>query len=215
LEGVHAHKTNRTAVPSSAAVVDLITWSCEEAPTACTSNGEPPPESALESCALGVAGRAAVEVATGCCTVPVADPPGSDVGLGSVTIACDEVIDDRVDCACELDAAAVVEVELGGVVANDHDGGATELVPVLDVAVVCACDLVVMVTTSTPGHSDAMPMPNWKTPIMLVSPTSTPTHTLWINAPMSTSPCTHAELQRFGDWKSLATQPLMVDVYAA
>jgi hypothetical protein len=84
----------------------------------------------------------------------VADPPGSDVGLGSVTIACDEVIDDRVDCACELDAAAVVEVELGGVVANDHDGGATELVPVLDVAVVCACDLVVMVTTSTPGHSE-------------------------------------------------------------
>jgi hypothetical protein len=156
-----------------------------------------------------------VEVAAGCCTVPVADPPGSDVGLGSVTIACDEVIDDRVDCACELDAAAVVEVELGGVVANDHDGGATELVPVLDVAVVCACDLVVMVTTSTPGHSDAMPMPNWKTPIMLVSPTSTPMHTLWISAPMSTSPCTHAELQRFGDWKSLATQPLMVDVYAA
>jgi hypothetical protein len=32
---------------------------------------------------------------------------------------------------------------------------------------------------------------------------------------MSTSPCTHAELQRLGGEKSLATQPLMVVVYAA
>jgi hypothetical protein len=205
------------AEPSSAAVVDESTWRCEDAPTACTSNGEPPPESALDSCALGAAGRAAAEVAAGCCTVPVGDTPGIDVGFGSVTIAReDEATDDSVDRACELDDEVVDAVALVNVVANEYAGGA-EFVAGLDVAVqvVCAWDLEVMVTTSTPGHREAMPMPNWKTPMMLVSPTSTFAHTLWISAPMSTSPCTHAELQRLGGEKSLATQPLMVVVYAA
>jgi hypothetical protein len=80
-------------VPSNAAIVVSITPSCEEAPTAWTSNGEPPPESAFDSCALA-AGRAAVVVAAGSCTVPVGDPPGIEVGLGSVTRACDDVLED-------------------------------------------------------------------------------------------------------------------------
>jgi hypothetical protein len=108
-----------------------------------------------------------VEVAAGCCTVPVGDTPEIDVGLGSVTIACDdeatddEATDDSVDCACELDAEVVDAGEPVGVVANEYAGG-TEFVAGLDVAVqvVCAWDLEVMVTTSTPGHREAMPMPN-------------------------------------------------------
>jgi hypothetical protein len=110
------------------------------------------------------------------------------------------------------------EVEVVIEVANDHIGGGTELVAVLDAAacvLVCACVLEEIVTTSTPGHREAMPMPNWKTPMMLVSLTSTSLHTLWISAPISTSPCTHAALQRVGGEKSLGWQPLIVVVYAA
>jgi hypothetical protein len=118
----------------------------------------------------------------------------------------------------EVEVDVEVEVEVVAEVANEYIGGGTELVAVLDVAacvVVCACVLDETVTTSTPGHREAMPMPNWKTPMILVSPTSTPLHTLWISAPISTSPCTHAALQRVGGEKSLGWQPLMVVVYAA
>jgi hypothetical protein len=113
-----------------------------------------------------------------------------------------------------------VVVEVVSEVANDQVGRGAEVATcVLD----CACVLVEVVeireddavTTSMPGHSDAIPMPNWNTPMMLVSPTSTSLHTFLISSPMSCRPWTHAELQRAGGEKSLAWQPLMVVVYAA
>jgi hypothetical protein len=162
---VHTHERNSSAVPSSAAIDVSITSRCDEAPTAWTSNGEPPPESAFDSWALGGAGRAASVEDAGACTAPVGDTPAIEVGLGSVTSACDEVADDRVDCVCEFEAEVVVEVEVELVteVASEYAGGGTELVAVLVVAacvLVCACVLEETVTTSIPGQREAMPMPN-------------------------------------------------------
>jgi hypothetical protein len=156
--------------------------------------------------------------------LPVGAPPATDVGLGSTSRSPSSVgsagFDDTASVEVTVEVVSDSEVLI---VANEYAGGGIELLVVL--AIVEAPALVVLavvvtaeeeaVTTSTPGHSDAMPMPNWKTPMILVSPTSTFAHTLLITSPMSCSPCTHAELHRFGGVKSLAWQPLMVVVYAA
>jgi hypothetical protein len=105
----HAHATTSTAkipMPKS------NTRSREDPPVACTSNGDPPPESAFESCAFGGrVGRAALVDGAGGCTAPVDDAAVIDVGFGSTTIPSDDELD---ACAwdCELPAAADVDVEV-------------------------------------------------------------------------------------------------------
>jgi hypothetical protein len=160
---VYAHATNSTAVPTNAAI---DARSCEEAPVAWKSNGEPPPESWLESCALGACGRAAVFEAAGGITKE-GTPPDTEVGFGSTTSPGDDEDDDS---AARVEVFKVVVVVI--VVAEDDcGGGAAELVVVVfdDVAacvLVCAVVFVLDVevveldvTTLTP-HSDLMPMPN-------------------------------------------------------
>lgn len=217
----HTHATKNNAVPTKAASAPSSARSCDDAPKETTSNGDPPPETSFWAWAF-CCGAAAADVAGGCAS-PVGAPPAIDVGFGSTSNPCDVV------CAAFDDTARVeVNVEVVSdseapmlMLASEYAGGGTELVVVLAVVEVPAFVVLAVVaeddavTTSTPGQSDAMPMPNWKTPMMLVSPTSTFAHTLLITSPMSCSPCTHAELQRFGGVKSLAWQPLMVVVYAA
>lgn len=155
--------------------------------------------------------------------MPVGAPPAIDVGLGSTSNPPSSVdsagFDDTANVEVNVEVVTDREVLI---VANEYAGGGSELVVVLavvEVPVLVVLAVVVAeedaVTTSTPGHRDAIPMPNWKTPMMLVSPTSTFAHTLLITSPISCSPCTHAELHRLGGVKSLAWQPLMVVVYAA
>jgi hypothetical protein len=87
----HAQATTSTAktpMPKS------HTRAREDPPVACTSNGDPPPESALESCAFGASvGRAAVLDEAGGFTAPVDDPTAIDVGFGSTTIPSDDELD--------------------------------------------------------------------------------------------------------------------------
>lgn len=193
--------------------------SFEDAPVACTSNGDPPPEFAFESCAFGACdGAAAVEEAGG--FTPVGDT-AIEVRFGSTISPCDDEVD---ACAALVEVFNVVVVVI--VVAEDDcGGGAAEVVVVLDDVAACVlvCAVVLVldvevveldVTTLTPGHSDVIPRPNWKTPMMLISPTSTPLHALCTSTVISCRPCTHAELQRAVPLKSLAWHPLMVVVYA-
>jgi hypothetical protein len=67
-----------------------------------------------------------------------------------------------------------------------------------------------IVVTLTPRHSIGIPCPSKKTPMMLVSDTSSTEHTLLICCDTSTRPCTQAALQRcLAASKSSATHPLM------
>jgi hypothetical protein len=122
------------------------TRTCEDPPVACTSNGDPPPESAFESCAFGGSvGRAALVDEAGGCTAPVDEPAAIDVGFGSTTIPRDDELDAWAARDCELAAAAEVEVETE--VASELAGGGTALVDlVVAAALVCAALDVVVVT---------------------------------------------------------------------
>lgn len=105
-----------------------------------------------------------------------------------VDVEVDDEVDDEVVCfvACALVCAAVVVVEL-------------ELT----------------VVTETPGQSAWMPMPFWKTPMMLVSPTSTLAQFFKTSSTILASPLMQAELQCALPPKSSALQPSIVVVYTA
>jgi hypothetical protein len=178
----------------------------------------------LESCAFGGSvGRAAVLDEAGGFTAPVDDPTAIDVGFGSTTIPSDDELDASAAWDCELLAATDVEVETE--VAREDAGGAAELA--LVVAVVAVVDAVVAVVAAAlvctafvvvvgwfprllPGHNARMPKSFWKTPMMLVSPTSTSLHALLTSSPTANRPLTHSDEQRVLGRKSLGVQPAMV-----
>jgi hypothetical protein len=163
----YAHATNSAAVPTNAAI---DARSCADAPVAWKSNGEPPPESWLESCWLGACGCAAVFEAAGGIT-KLGTPPDIEVGFGSTTRPCDDEVDDSAGRVDVFNVVVVVMV----VFEDDSGGGAAGLVVVVfdDVAacvLVCAVVFVLEVevevevveldvTTLTP-HSDLIPAPN-------------------------------------------------------
>lgn len=126
------------------------------------------------------------------------------------------------DCAAS-DCEAEVKVEVEMEVANVDSGGAADVVVtfeaegcVLDCATAFVLEAIGdIVVTLTPGHRALMPMSFWKTPMMLVSPTSTSLHTLFITSPILASPWTHAVLHTAFITKSFGVQPSMVVVYAA
>jgi hypothetical protein len=139
---VHVHATNSTAVPANTNVVKSSTRALEDPPVACTSNGDPPPESAFDSCAVGGGvGRAALLDGAGGCATFVVDPPAIEVGFGSVFKPCDEVLDDDNDddddAAADCEFADDVDVEVEVEVFNEDAGGAADVA--LEVA---ACVLV-------------------------------------------------------------------------
>ena len=83
------------AIADRLAIEIPIVLSCGEAPTATTSNGEPPPESAFDNCALGAWVACAVSVggATEAVSVPVAfgsstKPPVDELEL----VGCTELV---------------------------------------------------------------------------------------------------------------------------
>lgn len=87
--------SNATASPHRLAIDISKVLSCDEAPTATTSNGEPPPESAFDSCALGACVACAVSVGgmTEAVNVPVAfgsrtKPPVDELEL----VVCAELV---------------------------------------------------------------------------------------------------------------------------
>jgi hypothetical protein len=202
-----------------------MTCSRDDAPVVtCTSNGDPPPESAFESCAFGARFGGAVEAAGGGATF-VDDPTATDVGFGSTTMPCNDELD---DCAAS-DSMLDVELDVGLEVTSVVGGGASDLE--LDAcALVCeggfaldaggggvGAEETAGAGAATCGHSAFTPMSFWKTPMMLVSPTSTSLQALLTTSPIFLSPATHASVHRavaLGS-KSLAWQPSMVEVYAA
>lgn len=117
----------------------------------------------------------------------------AEVALDTAVVAGD---DEAAAWVCVVD---VVEVEV-----VDVD------VEVEVWVVVCALVLDVlelMVVTLTPGHSACMPIPFWKTPMMLVSPTSTLPQFWSTSSVTLTNPWMQDELQRVPELKSEAWQP--------
>lgn len=72
--------------------------------------------------------------------------------------------------------------------------------------------LELLVGIAAPGHSAWIPMPNWKTPMMEVSLTSTSAQPETTASEILTSPWTHAELQVAAGLKSSATQPSILEL---
>jgi len=142
----------------------------------------------------------------------VGDPTDIDVGFGSTNIP-DDVLE---DCVASEDAEIVLEVT----VSSADDGVAAELAGLELGGCALVCGLALDAGgdgVAITGHSAATPMPFWKTPMMLVSPTSTSRHTLLTTSPIFFRPATHASLHlavalgsKSDDW-----QPSMFVVYAA
>ena len=105
---------------------------------------------------------------------------------------------------------------------EDEEGAGVADVDALEVAACVLCAAVVVLAavveldaaSSFLGHSDLMPMPDWKTPMMLDWSTLTPLHDLCTSCVISCSPRMHAALQTTSPPKSLAWQPLMRVLYA-
>lgn len=106
---------------------------------------------------------------------------------------------------------------------EDDDGVGVAVADALELAacVLCAAvvDLAEVVELDAPssllGHSDLMPMPFWKTPMMLDWSTRTPLHDLCTCCVIPSSPRMHAALQTTFTPKSVAWQPLMRVLYVA
>jgi hypothetical protein len=88
----HAHAANSITVVRKAITVLSVTRSCDD-PPATTSNGDPPPESVFDNCGfaatVGFAAALLLDEEALDCTLVGA----CDVGLGSVRIAPDDVLD--------------------------------------------------------------------------------------------------------------------------
>lgn len=222
----HAHALKRSAVPRKTAIVKSMARSCCDALVpAVTSNGEPPPEAAFESCGTGVrfgAGALVEETAGGATEI--------DVGFGSTISPCD----DELDCAASDDEddadspGAEVVVALEADVTSVDEAvcaGASELPVAFDeiggggggCALVFSGAFALLVALTTRGHNAVTPTSSLKTPMILASPRSTSLHTLLTTSPIFFSPATHASVHRaepLGS-KSLALQPWISVVYAA
>lgn len=163
------------------------------APVATISKGEPPPESEFDSwlfpfgALLGSVGGTA--------------PVGSAVLVELEDVAVDALgstvgpEDDAPEDWAVLDGAASVVVTVADVL-------------VLVCSVVRAVDeeLELVVACLLLGQSALIPISFWKTPMMDVSPTSTPAHPVLTAAAIFASPAKHPELQVAPSMKSEATQ---------
>lgn len=166
---------------------DCVDW---PEPVAITSNGLPPPESKFDFCELAVCVGAVVEESAGrlqmnddCTVVDV-------VGAGCVRMLVSVL-------AAFVTGALLAVLELAS--SEDCNGSSCALVAFVDVVDV---DVFVelkspMVVTLTPGHRMEIPWPCRKTPIMLVSLTSSLEQDVLTACEISTSPCTQLALQRF------------------
>ena len=194
--------------------------SCHDAPTATTSNGEPPPESVFDSWALGACvGSAACAVSVGGATevvnVPVAfgssvkpsvdelEAVGCAELVGSSSPSSESAVElDEVDVASIAEFVKLVDVKTAWV-----------LVACSDVFVLVFCAVSVeVVTIVTPGHRLWIPSPFWKTPMMLSSPASTSAHLSFTSSASAERPRTQDALHVAPDLKSSAEQPEMAEL---
>ena len=161
----------------------MVMRSWGAAPVATTSNGEPPPESEFDSWLLPPLLGALLGSVTSVGAAPVGPLVTVDVAPVAVVSRFrpeDDALEDR---AVLVGGAAVVVTGVD--------------VFVLVCRVVRAVDeeLELVVVCWLLGHSAAIPRSFWKTPIIDVSPTSTPAHPVLTAAPTFDSPATQAELQ--------------------
>ena len=199
----HVHATNKTAVAMRAVKDPGTLRSCDDRPVATTSNGDPPPESAFDSWLFATCVGFVFELldAVFNCGVLTDDVASVAVALGSITIPAEEVLE---DCATDVCGAADIDVDVE-VVATVCVVDAAACVLVCTVVV--ADELGVTIVTGVFRHSDAIPRPFWKTPIIDVSPTSTSAQLLPTSCVILLRPCTHALLQIALSPKSSALQP--------
>lgn len=166
------------------------------APVATTSNGEPPPESEFDSWLLPPTLLGALlGSVTSVGAAPVGPPATVDVApVAVVSILRPE--DDALEGRTVLVGGAAVVVT-----------GVDVLVLVCRVVRAVDEDVELVVACSLLGHSAAIPRSFWKTPMIDVSPTSTPAHPVLTAAPIVAKPSTQAELQVAPRTKSDDTQP--------
>lgn len=165
-----AHAKNKTAVAMSDATVMFNIFNCEDEATATTSKGDPPPDPVLESWLLGARVVLARAVEDGATFVACADV---------VNVSSDGLEPERLDdCASSVpggddaDATPLGRTDSADdvvVVAPALLRGGTDTFVVVVLVVLELCDVTVPA-----GHSALNPRPFWKTPMMEVSPTSTP-----------------------------------------
>lgn len=200
------------------------TCSCEDDATATTSNGDPPPDPALESWPSGAWLLLAPAVEEGATFVGCADVVNVSVAPGSTTkppvdwLALGR-LDGSASAVFDVDDAAAVPVD--STISNDEVAvvAASVLVSTDTRLVVALVVLELLVVTLTPGHSALGPRPFWKTPMMETSLTSTLAQPFETAVSILARPCTHAALQTAVDpsveVKSLATQPSILELYTA
>ena len=193
-------------------------------PVATMSNGEPPPEKALDSCAPGATvscGR--VDCFVGARSVGDAVSFGGAVlsgGTTTVIVALVAVAFGSMTKSVDVDfEPPVLDAEGDGVdvvLAAEF----VELVVSARVVLLATVDIVVlvitlpepMVVTTTPGHRLGMPRSFWKTPMMLSSPTSTSAQLRFTLSPIWARPRTHAAEHVAPCLKSSGVHPVMAVV---
>lgn len=197
-----SHATERK-VTTSIASASLDVCVCPAAPVATTSNGEPPPESELESWLLPADVPVLVGAAVGSLNWNIVDV--ACVAVVSIAIPPDE--DGAVEDCAELGGGLAVVVACSELLVLVLVCSVDFAVSVL--AVVVELAPLVVVDCSLLGHSAATPNPFWKTPMMLVSPTSTSLHPVFTLTPIRTRPARHWTLHVAAAAKSEAAQPSM------
>ena len=198
-------RTGRAAASKSIpATATPLTRSCDDEAVAPMANGDAPPAWLVSACwslaSLGTGGGTAVAVERvvclglggscgGVCS-------GAFVGLGG---AWDELELFSVLRAEEEEEEEEVAVACADVVAFVVEAG-------LVLVCVCCCVLLDIVVTMTPGHRAETPAPNMKTPMILVSGTSTVLQPWLTRFVIFMSPWTHFALQRAPVAKSSRVQ---------
>jgi hypothetical protein len=175
---------------------------CPAAPVATTSNGLPPPESELESWLLPADVPVLVGAAVGSLNWNVVE--GACVAVVSIAIPDD---DGAVEDCAELGGGLAVVVACSEllvlVLVCSVDFAVSLLAVVVELASLVEVDCLLL------GHSAATPSPFWKTPMILVSPTSTSLHPVFTLTPIRTRPPRHWTLHVAAAAKSDAAQPSM------
>lgn len=146
---------------------------CRDAePIATTSKGEPPPDPALESWLLDPR----LGFAPAADDIAVLLDSVETVELDNVEASTPVgVLDDGASSGFNVDDG----VDVGRTIWNEVVvAAASVLVSTATCVVVDGVVLELFVVTVTPGQSALRPRPFWKTPIMEVSPTSTPAQPL-------------------------------------
>lgn len=161
----------------------MVICNCGAAPTATTSNGEPPPESEFDNWLFPSGALLGSITRVG--TTPVGSVVTVDVA--KVAVDTSESIFRPEDDV--LGGWTVVVAGAAVVVASGVE------VCVLVRRVVCAVDEELeLVLALLLGHNALIPRSYWKTPMMDVSPTSTPSHPVLTAAPILARPCRQPEL---------------------